>query len=74
MRSLDRLEQQRRVKKQNKATQPPPEWEMEEELEFPRFLPLNRTKSAFDNGADQTFGGINTEKSVFDKTAVFHSD
>lgn len=72
MRSLDRLEQQKRMKRQ-KRNQPPPDEEMEEELERPRFLPLNQTKTAFDDSAENTFGGINTAPSVFDRKAVFRT-
>lgn len=73
MRSLERLEQQKRIKRQKKNL-PPPDEETEEELELPRFVPLNKVKSAFDGGADRTFGGINSAPSVFDKGAVFHTD
>lgn len=73
MRSLERLEQQKRIKRQKKDL-PPPDEETEEELELPRFVPLNKAKSAFDGGADRTFGGINSAPSVFDKGAVFHTD
>lgn len=72
MRSLERLEQQKRVKRQ-KRNVPPPDEETEEELERPRFIPLNKAKNAFDDGADKTFGGINAAPSVFDKTAVFRT-
>lgn len=73
MRSLERLEQQKRIKRQKKNL-PPPDEETEEELELPRFVPLNKAKSAFDGGADRIFGGINSAPSVFDKGAVFHTD
>lgn len=72
MRSLELLEQQKRVKRQ-KRNVPPPDEEMEEELERPRFIPLNKAKTAFDDGADRTFGGINASPSVFDKTVVFRT-
>ena len=74
MRSIDRLEQQRRMKQQQKKNLPRPDEEMEEELERPRFVPLNKAKSAFDNGADRNFGGINTAPSVFDKQAAIRTD
>lgn len=70
MRSIDRLEQQRRLKQQKKNL-PPPDEEMEEEMEFPKFRPLNQSKSAFDENLDKNFGGINTAPSIFEKTAVF---
>lgn len=72
MRSLDRLEQQKRLKRQKKNL-PPPDEEMEEELERPRFLPLNQSKTAFDRSAEKAFGGINSTPSVFDRKAVFHT-
>lgn len=72
MRSLDRLEQQKRLKRQ-KRNVPPPDEETEEELERPRFVPLNQTKNAFDDGAEKTFGGINSAPSVFDRKAVFRT-
>lgn len=70
MRSIDRLEQQKRLRQQ-KENRPQPDWETEEEQELPRFLPLNRTKTVFDADAEHTFGGLNTTKSVFDQKAVF---
>ena len=71
MRSVERLKQQRRIKRQ-KNNIPPPDKETEEEMEPPKFVPLNRTQSAFDgaNGA----GGLTTAPSVFDAQAVFHTD
>ena len=73
MRSVDRLEQQKRIKRQKKNL-PPPDEEMEEEMECPRFIPLNERKSVFDSGAGKTFGGINSAPSVFDRKAVFHTE
>ena len=73
MRSVDRLEQQRRMKQQ-KQNLPLPDEETEEEMEFPKFVPLNKNKSAFDNGPDKTFGGINTAPSVFDRQTVMRTD
>lgn len=72
MRSVDRLEQQRRIERQKKDRQPPDE-EIEEEMEFPRFVPLDVQKSLFDRDAEKTFGGLNTAPSVFDQSAVFHT-
>lgn len=72
MRSLDRLEQQKRLKRQ-KRNIPPPDEETEEELERPRFLPLNQTRTAFDDRADRVFGGINSAPSVFDGKALFRT-
>lgn len=73
MRSLERLEQQKRIKRQKRSV-PPPDEETEEEQDYPRPLPLNKARSAFDSGADGTFGGINSAPSVFDKSAVFHTE
>lgn len=73
MRSLERLEQQKRLKRQ-KRNLPPPDEETEEELEQPRFVPLNQAKTAFDDGAEKAFGGINSAPSVFDRKAVFRTD
>ena len=72
MRSLERLEQQKRLKRQRRNV-PPPDEEMEEELERPRFIPLNKAKNAFDDNAVRTFSGLNTAPSVFDRTAVFRT-
>ncbi len=46
--------------------------ETDEYMEWPsERASLNEAKSVFDKG---TFGGINTDKSVFEKTAVFHTE
>lgn len=71
MRSIDRLEQQRRMKRQ-KQNLPPPDEETEEEMEPPKFVPLNRMQSAF-GGVDGA-KGLNTAPSVFDAQAVFHTE
>lgn len=73
MRSVDRLEQQKRIR-QRKRNLPPPDEELEEELEQPRFVPLNTAKSVFDSDAARTFGGIDTAPSVFDRKALFHTE
>ena len=73
MRSIDRLEQQRRMKRQKKNL-PPPDEETEVEMEFPKFIPLNKNKTAFDDGSDKTFGGINTALSVFARQAAIRTD
>lgn len=70
MRSIDRLEQQRRIKR-HKQNLPPPEEEMEEEMDRPRALFLNRNRSVFDSGTGNGQGGINTAPSAFDRCAVF---
>ena len=72
MRSIDRLEQQRRMKRQ-KNNLPPPDEEMEEEMDRPRPLFLNKNRSAFDTGAGNGQGGINTAPSAFDRHAVFRT-
>ncbi len=72
MRSVDRLEQQKRLKRQ-KRNLPPPDEETEEEMERPRFTALNVAKNAFDADAENTFGGINTAPSVFDRGSVFRT-
>lgn len=72
MRSVDRLEQQRRVKRQRKQNLPVVEEELEEEMERPQPMFLNRNKSVFDTGTGNGQGGINTTPSVFDRQAVFH--
>lgn len=74
MRSIERLEQQKRVKQQKKKNEPSPDWEMEEELEYPKFIPLNRNKTAFSGAEGGPFGGINSAPSVFHRTAVFPND
>jgi hypothetical protein len=73
MRSLEHLEQKKKAKRMRNNV-PPPDEEMEDELDFPRFVPLNRAKSAFDDGAGKTFGGINTAPSVFDAKAAIRTD
>ena len=73
MRSVDRLEQQRRMtQKKNKA--PSREWETEEEMERPEPMFLNRSKSIFDRSSIGGDDGINTAASVFDRKAVFRTD
>ena len=72
MRSIDRLEQQRRVKQQ-KSKFPPPDEEMEEEVERPAHMFLNRNKSVFDTGTGNGQDGINNAPSVFDRQAVFRT-
>ena len=72
MRSIDRLEQQRRVRQQkNNLTRP--DEEMEEEVERPVPMFLNRNKSAFDTGTGNGQDGINNAPSVFDRQAVFRT-
>lgn len=73
MRSVDRLEQQKRLKRQRDRL-PPPDEETEEELDRPRFVPLNQAKSAFENGVGKAFGGINTAPSAFERGTVFHTE
>ncbi len=73
MRSLERLEQQKRLERQ-KRNIPPADEEMEAELEHPRFVPLNQRKNVFDDSAGKTFGGINTAPSVFERQAAIHTE
>ena len=70
MRTLEQLE---RDKKRSRPL-PNPEEEMEEELERPQFVPLNQTKSIFDDGPGRTFSGINTAPSVFARQAAIHTE
>ena len=66
----------KRIEEQNKRKRrppPPQDEETEEELEFPAFIPLNKRKSAFDTGGGDHTAGINTQPSVFDRQAVFHT-
>ena len=72
MRSIERLEQNRRIENK-KRRPPPPDEETEEEMEFPAFVPLNTAVSVFDRGQEKRFGGINTAPSIFDRGAVFHT-
>ena len=74
MRSIERLEKQRRNEAIKRANLPPPDEETEEELEFPAFVALNKMSSIFDDSADKKFGGINTAPSVFDKTAAIKTN
>lgn len=66
----------KRIQEQNKRKnrpRPPEEDELEEALDRPRFLPLNRRKSAFDSDEGNRAGGINTAPSVFETQAVFRT-
>lgn len=72
MRSIERLEQNKRLKDANRRP-PPPDEEMEEELEHKPFMPFNTAASIFDEGLGKRFGGINTAPSIFDRGAVFHT-
>ena len=66
----ERIEEQN--KKKNRP-RPPEDEEVEEELERPRFVPLNVRKSAFDTDEGNRAGGINTAPSVFARQSVFHT-
>lgn len=70
MRTLDALEQKRRIT--NKRP-PPPDDEMEEELTHKPFKPINTAASIFDQGLEQRFGGINTAPSIFDRGVTFRT-
>ena len=71
MRSLDRLEKNRRMNA--KKPPPPPDEETEDEMEKPAFAPLNTAASIYDRGGVKRFGGINTAPSIFDRGAVFRT-
>lgn len=72
MRSVDRMmEEKRRI---NQRPQPPGDDSPDEvdiTVEKPLHKPLDTAKSAFDEGVEKRFGGINTAPSVFDARAVF---
>ena len=74
MEALEQLERKKRLQQQKQRQNPPaPQEEMEEELEFPRFIPLNQAKSVFDQDDNRKFGGINTAPSLFDQQAAIHT-
>lgn len=50
----------------------PQEEEMEEELEYPPFQPINLQKNVFDSKSLNETSGINTAPSVFDRQCLFH--
>ena len=54
MRTLEQLEQNKKAKGQQRRL-PAPQEEMEEELDRPKFIPLNKTKSLFDSGVTAEF-------------------
>ncbi|MCD7738367.1 MAG: hypothetical protein LUH58_04915 [Lachnospiraceae bacterium] len=55
-----------------KAEKPEPEdEEMDEYMEWKKQPSLNEYRGVFDSN---TFGGINTQKSVFDQKAIFHTE
>ena len=66
----ERMEEQRKKKLR---PPPPPDEEVEEELERPAFVPLNKSRSVFDTAQGRHTEGINTQPSVFDSQAVFHT-
>lgn len=72
MRSTEGLEQNRRIAAK-KHPPAPPDDEMEDELAFAPFAPLDTAVSIYDRGCGKRFGGINTAPSVFDRKALFHS-
>ncbi|MCC8163858.1 MAG: hypothetical protein LIO86_12010 [Lachnospiraceae bacterium] len=67
MRVTDRLIED--AKKRARKPEPEDE-EMDEYMERRRQPYLNEKKAVFD---DDTFGGFNTQKSVFDRTAIFRT-
>lgn len=72
---LDRMMEVKKQqnRKQQAARQPYPDDDVELEMNLPKMAPLNTDKGVFDQGREKYFGGINTKKSVFDSTAVFHT-
>lgn len=71
--SLDkRIEEQNKKKNQPKADDEPDD--MDIQLERERMQALNRQKSVFDTDSGNNTPGINTAPSLFDKTAVFHTE
>lgn len=71
--SLDkRIEEQNKKKNQPMADDEPDD--MDIQLERERMQALNRQKSVFDTDSGNNTPGINTAPSVFDKTAVFHTE
>ena len=68
MRAYDELEENKKRKKPFVDDEPD---DMEETLELPVQQPLNKTASIFDENSFGKTSGINTELSVFDKSAVF---
>ena len=72
MRSVDRLEKNRREEARRRAAREVPE-ELETEMQFPPVEALDRARSVFDRGLEKRWGGINTAPSVFDRQAVFRT-
>lgn len=72
---LDRMldvKKQQNLKEQI-SRQPYPDDDVEMMMGLPKMAPFNTAKSVFDQGEEKRFGGINTEKSVFDRSAVFQT-
>lgn len=67
----ERMEEQRKKKLRRPS---PQDEEMEQEMDYPRFVPLNIRKSVFDTDQGNRTQGINTMPSVFQRKAVFHTD
>ena len=68
----------KRIEEQNKKKNKPiiddePD-DMDILLERERMLALNKNKSIFDTDSGNKTSGINTAPSVFEKTAVFHTE
>lgn len=64
-----------RAKQAQKKKRAAAEWEpdqVEIPEEMPKLRPLDTAPGCFAGGLEKNFGGINTAKSVFDRTAVFH--
>lgn len=71
MRSIDRLEKNRRMHAHKPL--PQPDRETEEEMNHRPFAPMNTAASIFDRDLDRRFGGINTATSIFDRGATMHT-
>lgn len=71
MQRITRELEERKKQKALRESQLPPEEpdELEATVEYARRQSLNRAASVFDNGSLRE--GINTRKSVFDRSAVF---
>ncbi|MGI5979272.1 MAG: hypothetical protein ACOX66_07200 [Oscillospiraceae bacterium] len=71
----DELEKQQKEKQQKRASNPDDEdaeIDIRKEKEIP--LPINRQRSIFDMAAGKGGEGINNAPSIFEKTAIFHTD
>ena len=56
-----------------KSARPPEEEELEDEMEWPAFQPINLKQNVFDSSSLRQREGINTAPSTFEKHCVFHT-